>query len=56
MEIIITLRDEDDGQVQIEEVRRLAPGEVEQSVTVASTLADEMLCLVSELGDTDVPS
>lgn len=56
MEIIITLRDDDDGQVQIEEIRQLGSGETEESVTVASALADEMICLVSELGDTDALS
>lgn len=54
MEIIITLRDDDDGQVQIEEVRQLGSGETEESVTVASSLADEMLSLVSELGEAEV--
>jgi hypothetical protein len=51
MEIIITLRDDDDGQVQIEEVRQLALGETEESVTVASALAEEMLAVVEELGE-----
>ena len=56
MEIIITLRDDNEGQVQIEEIRRLAPGEAEESVTVASSLADEMLSVVSEWGDTEALS
>ena len=46
MEIIITLRDDSDGHVVIEETRQLAPGEAEESVTVASALAEEMLALV----------
>jgi hypothetical protein len=53
VEIIITLRDDDDGQVQIEEIRQLAPGETEHSVTVASALADEMLALVGELKEAE---
>ena len=51
MEITITLRDDDGGQVQIKEIRLPASGETEQSVTVASALADEMLSLISELGE-----
>ncbi len=53
VEIIIKLRDGDGGQVQIEEIRRPGADETEESVTIASALADEMLSLVSELGDTD---
>ncbi len=56
VEIIITLRDDDDGQVQIEEIRRPGVDETEESVTVASALADEMLSVMSELGDTDALS
>lgn len=54
MEIIITLRDDSDGHVVIEETRQLAPGEAEESVTVASALAEEMLALVETLGEADV--
>ena len=53
MEIIITLRDDDDGQVRIEEIRHLAAGETAESVTVASALAEEMLKLVGELGEAE---
>ena len=53
MEIIITLRDDSDGHVVIEETRQLAPGEAEASVTVASALAEEMLALVETLGEAD---
>ena len=53
MEIIITLRDDEKGQVEIEEIRQLALGETEESVTVASALAEEMLAVVEELGEAD---
>ena len=53
MEIIITLRDGDSGQVQIEEIRRPALDETEQSVTVASALAEEMFSRLAELGETE---
>ncbi len=53
MEIIITLRDDDEGHVQIEEVRQLAPGETEQSATVASVLAEEMLAVVANLEEAE---
>ena len=53
MEIIITLRDAADGHVVIEETRQPAPGEMEESVTVASVLAEEMLALVETLGEAD---
>jgi len=53
MEIIITLRDAEDGQVAVEEVRLPYPGETEKSVTVATALADEMLSLMDNLGETE---
>ena len=53
MEITITLRDDADGHVVIEETRQPAPGEMEESVTVASALAEEMLALVETLGEAD---
>ena len=56
MEIIIILRDGDSGQVQIEEIRRPALGETEQSVTVASALAEEMLSRLAELGEAEALS
>jgi len=53
VEIIITLRDDADGHVVIEETRQPALGETEESVTVASALAEEMLALVETLGEAD---
>lgn len=53
MEITITLRDAADGHVLIEETRQPALGETEESVTVASALAEEMLALVEALGEAD---
>jgi len=49
----ITLRDTEDGQVQVEEIRYPATDETDQSVTVATALADEMLSLLDKLGDTE---
>lgn len=51
MEITIILRDDEDGQVQVEETRRPGPGEDDQSVTTATVLADEMFSLLDELGE-----
>ena len=42
MEITITLRDTEDGQVEIEETRLPYSGEKADSVTTASALADEL--------------
>ncbi len=51
MEITIVLRDDDDDQVQIEEIRRPGPGEDDRSVTTASVLADGMFSLLDGLGE-----
>ena len=51
VKITITLEDDKDGQVQVEEVRHLTHGEHE--VTTASVLAEEMLALLEELGETE---
>ena len=51
MKITITLQDSEDGQVQVEEVRHLGPGEHE--VTAASILAEEMLAILSEYGEAE---
>ena len=51
MKVTITLRDTEDGQVEVKEMRQPGPGEIEESVTVASALADEMLGLLGELGE-----
>ncbi len=53
MKITITLRDTEGGQVQVEEVRQPELGEAEESVTVASVLADDMLSRLDELGEAD---
>ena len=53
MEITIVLRDDTDGQVQVEEIRRLGPEEHEGSVTTASAVAEEMLAVLNTLGDAD---
>lgn len=52
MKIIITLHDAEDGLVEVEETRHPDSGESEQSITVATVLADEMHFLLDELGDT----
>ena len=51
MEIKITLRDTDDGQVEIEETRLPYSGENIDSVTIASALAEEMLKVADQLGE-----
>lgn len=51
MKITITLEDDDNGEVRVEEVRHLAPNE--QEVTAASVLAEEMLALLSEYGESE---
>jgi len=53
MKITITLEDDDDGQVQVEEVRQLCPGEHREMVTAASALAEEMFALLDEHGDAE---
>lgn len=53
MEITIILRDDKDDQVQVEEIRRLDPGEHEEVVTVASVLAKEMLSVLNTFGEVD---
>ncbi len=54
MKITITLLDDKDGHVQVEEVRRLSPGEHKEVVTAASALAEEMLAILDEFGDTEI--
>ncbi len=54
MEITISLRDAEGGRVRIEEIRRPGPDETEQTVTAATVLADEMLLLLDDLGETEV--
>ena len=56
MEITIRLRDSDGGCVQIEEIRLPGPDETERSVTATTVLAEEMLLLLNELGETENPS
>ena len=51
MEITITLRDTQDGQVEIEETRLPHSGETVESFTVATTLADEIMAFVDTLGE-----
>ena len=51
MKITITLEDDDNGEVRIEEIRQLALNE--QEVTAASVLAEEMLSLLSEYGESE---
>ncbi len=53
MEITISLLDTEDGGVRIEEIRTPGPEESERSVTTATALADEMLLLLNELGETE---
>ncbi len=53
MKITITLQDDENGQVQIEEVRHLCPGEHDGAITAASAIAEEMLSLLDELGDAE---
>ncbi len=54
MEITITLRDTQEGQVEIEETCLPYLGEPAQSVTTASVLADELRKKVEELGDVEM--
>jgi hypothetical protein len=51
--ITITLQDDKDGRVHVEEVRQPSPGEHEEAVTAASALAEAMLALLPEFGDTE---
>ena len=51
MKITITLEDDDNGEMHVEEIRHQSPGEHE--VTAASVLAEEMLALLSEHGETE---
>lgn len=53
MEITITLRDTEDGQVEIEEIRLPYSGEKVDSVTTATALADELRKCVDKLGETE---
>jgi hypothetical protein len=56
VKITITLQDDEAGAVQVEEVRLLGPGEHTEAVTAASALAEEMLGILDELGDTETVS
>jgi hypothetical protein len=56
VKITITLQDDEAGAVQVEEVRHLSPGEHAEAVTAASALAEEMLGILDELGDTETVS
>lgn len=51
MEITITLRDTEDGQVEIEETRLPFSGEKADSMTTATALADELRKCVDKLGE-----
>ncbi len=53
MEITIILRDDKNGGVLVEEIRRVDPEENEEAITMASALAEEMLSLLNTLGDAD---
>ena len=53
MEITITLRDVEDGHVEIEETRLPYSGETADSVTTASVLVDELRKKVEELGEVE---
>ena len=54
MHITITLKDTQDGQVEIEETRLPFSGEHAESVTTASVLADELRKKVEELGEVEM--
>jgi len=51
MEIQITIKDTENGQVEIEEVRLPYSGETLESVTTASALADELNNNIQKLGE-----
>ena len=53
MEIRITIRDTEDGRVEIEEIRLPYSGEKSTTVTTASSLADELQHCVERLGETE---
>ena len=53
MEITITLRDTDNGQVEIEETRLPFSGEKADSITTATALADELRKCVDKLGEVE---
>lgn len=50
LEITITLRDTEDGQVEIEETRLPYSGETVDTVTTASALAEELIKCADKLG------
>ena len=56
MELTILLEDDKDGQVQVEELRRLSPGEHEQTVTAATILATKVLSVLKTLGHNEIVS
>lgn len=53
MEITITLRDTEDGQVEISETRLPYSGETAESVNTAAALADEIRKMVEDLGEVE---
>ena len=56
VKISITLQDDAEGRVRVEEVRRPGPGEPQEAVTAASALAEEMLAILDELGEAETVS
>ena len=54
MEITITLRDTEHGQVETEETRLPYSGETAQSVMTALVLADELRKSVDQLGEIEL--
>ena len=53
MEITITLRDVEDGQVEIEEILLPSSGETSESITTASVLYKELRKKLEELGEVE---
>jgi len=54
MKIVITIQDTEDGQISVSEAREPANGEVEDSVTSATTLADAMFEMMDQMGEVKV--
>ena len=53
MEVLIRIRDLDNGEVEISESRLPHEGETEDSVTVATALVDEIQQYIAQLGETE---
>ncbi|MCP3867695.1 MAG: hypothetical protein GY703_06280 [Gammaproteobacteria bacterium] len=51
MRITITIEDTDDGQINVTETRVASDGEMEESVTSATALADAMFEVMDQLGE-----